>query len=136
MKHFTLLLLLFTSLTFAQKPERCGLDDNPLLNNDEAAFLNNYYKDSRGNFDFTGKKIAIATGSAATTPFSKKQFFGALKTSDKEKPSTKLYLFNKSEKAASDGYDAVISFYTKKEVDKKKIIEIIRKGEWNVPAKK
>lgn len=135
MKHLTVLLLLFTSFAFAQNIEKCGQDDNPTLNKDEAIFLNNYFKETRGNFDFTGKKILIATGSAGTTPFGKQQYFGALRGADKEKINTKLYIFTIEEKKASGDYDAVISFWTKMEVNKKKVINKVRKGEWVIPTK-
>ncbi|PZR24099.1 MAG: hypothetical protein DI539_01410 [Flavobacterium psychrophilum] len=134
MNYLTLVLLFFTSLTFSQDPEKCGIDNNPLLNNDEAIFLNDYLKDERDDFDFTGKKILVVGGSGASHLESKNQYFKGIKEWGQGKIATQLYAFTDDEKKASGGYDAIVSYWTKTEVNKQKVIRKIKNGKWKVPG--
>ena len=134
MNHLSLLLLFVTSLTFSQDPQKCGADNNSLLNTDEALFLNDYFKDERDHFDFTGKKILIVGGPGASYLQSKDQYFKGIKESDPGRISTWLYPFTEEEKKQSGGYDAAVSYWTKVEVNKKKVIRKIKNGKWKVPG--
>ncbi|MHA3787541.1 hypothetical protein ACX0HA_04960 [Flavobacterium hauense] len=134
MNHLTLLLLFFTSLTFSQDPEKCGIDNNPLLNNDEAAFLNDYFNDERGHFNFTGKKILIVGGPGASYLESKGRYFNGIREWNQGRISTGFYPFTEEEKTASGGYDAIISYWTKIDVNKQKVIRKVKNGKWKVPG--
>lgn len=136
MKHLTLFLLLITSLAFSQNPETCGVDNNPALNKDEAVFLNNYFKETNNDFDFTGKKILIVGGPGGSRLELKSEYFKGIKEWTHGRVSTWLYPFTEEEKKQSGGYDAAVSYWSKTGVNKKKVIRKIKNGKWVVPGTK
>ena len=134
MKKITLLVVLFISIPLlAQDLEKCGLDNNGVLNTDEAAFLNNYFKKEKGDFDFTGKKILIVTGSGASDSYSKTNYFESVKSrlESNDRIASGLYPFTQEEKIQSGGYDGILTFYTKIPPNKQRIIKKIKAGKRN-----
>ena len=69
---FILVFMTANLSLFGQNLDSCGLNNNPFLTENEATFLNNYLKDTKGNYDFYGKKIAVIGGSGGSTIEDKK----------------------------------------------------------------
>jgi hypothetical protein len=142
MKNYLHLLLLMASMgMYAQYIEKCGLDNNPALTHDEAAFLNEYFNESdRKGFDFTGKKILILGGSAGSSLRSKIDYFKSIK--DRIVKTTipiasRPYPLTEEEKMQSGGYDVVLTFWNKVPMTpdkKKRIIRRVAEGIWEVPG--
>lgn len=132
---FTAFVLMFFlySVNAQQIIEHCGLDNDAKLNNDEAQFLNNYYKD-RGAFDFSEKKLAFITGGGGAIISSKSEYFSHVKQwKDNHNTTieTKLVVLTSEEKESSGGYDAIILFWVKffPKSQKQKIILRLGSGE-------
>ena len=118
MKNLILVLVLLLSInTFSQNLENCGEDDNPLLTQNEALFLNDYLKEyaffKKDSFDFINKKILFVTGSSAGT-FSKKSYFFSAVKEWKENNSNVggmgLYVLTVEEKQKYN-YDAILFYW-------------------------
>lgn len=105
------------AINFGPNPENCGNDNNPLLTDIEAIFLNEYLKApvQQKNFDFLNKRIVFATGSSGTTLGSKVDYFECVKEW-KEKYNTKiatsLIVLNDSDKEEY-GFDAIVTYWVK-----------------------
>lgn len=126
-----ILFLLFMKLNlFGQAPNfgdfpknilehlnKMGTESSHFLNGYESEYFNVIFKDSRGEFDFTEKKIGFITGSNGGTLSNKKEYF------DKERDrllhnytiniAADLYVFNEDQKGKSGEYDAVIAYWCK-----------------------
>lgn len=127
-------LLLFICLSFSLNAQNllldsCGINDQSILTKSEATFLNEYFKDNRDGFDFTSKKIIFVTGSAGKQIGTKKAYFATLKSYQQNnlKISTHLIPFSEKEKKESNGYDAILSYWTKFFPKPKKIIRKIQR---------
>lgn len=105
------------SINFGPNPENCGIDNNPILTDIEADFLNEYLKipSQQRNFNFFNKRIVFATGSSGTTLGSKVGYFESVREW-KEKYNTKiatsLIVLNDSDKLEY-GYDAIVTYWVK-----------------------
>ncbi len=77
MKNYIRLLLLLASANFyGHNLQNCGLDNNPTLTDDEAAFLNAYFdEEDVDGFDFKGKKVLIVTGTEGSRIETKSRIF-------------------------------------------------------------
>jgi hypothetical protein len=96
--------------------DKMGVDNLPLLNCCESAYLNVIFEKSRKNFDFTDKKIGFITGSNGKTVCSKKEYFDLERNRFNHNSTPNngtLYVFNAAQKAESGGYDAVIIYWCK-----------------------
>jgi hypothetical protein len=142
MKHYiSLLLLLASAGIYSQGINNCGLDNNPALTDEEAAFLNDYFsREDKSGFDFKNKKILIVGGSAGSRLEGKTNYFKSIKERMEQSAlpiATQPYPFNEDEKIASGGYDAIVTFWVKVPITTGKIKRIIRRvatGMWEVPA--
>jgi hypothetical protein len=105
---------------------KIGVDDSPLLNCYESAYLNAIFKDSLKGFDFTGKTIEFIRNGGK----GKVHYFDMQKKHiiDKNYPCDNgiLYIFNAVQKEESGGYDAAIVYWRKKELSIKEIIKILK----------
>mgnify|MGYP006111763513 CR=1 FL=1 len=98
---------------FEEIPEnfdKMGVNDDAYLNSFESDYFNFILQNTRGEFDFTSKKIGFIMSS---NPNSRKSDYFNSKKSRFEGGSTTVssyfYLFNESEKDISNGYDGVIA---------------------------
>ncbi len=97
---------------------------NDTINQQEAMRLNKLASACRLNFDFTHKKVAFYTGSGGNARRDKSRYFSEC-TKLKEYypdvigPMTKIYIFDKDERARANGYDAVIVYGSVKQVPSK-----------------
>ena len=109
--------------------EKMGVDDSILSNSHESDFLNEVFKDSRNDFDFTGKRIGFFKNGSAES--SKKDYFNMHKKhfSDENSPcdNGNLYVFDENEKEESGGYDAVIVYWSKLVIPKEKLLKKLTK---------
>ncbi len=143
MKNYLHLILLMASMgMFAQQADRCGLDNNPALTDEEAAFLNEYFSElDRRGFDFTGKKVLILGGSAGTSLYGKQDYFNSIKSRIEQTTvpiASSPYPLTEEQKAQS-GYDAVLTFWNKVPMTREKIKRVVRRvaeGIWEVPGVK
>ncbi len=116
-------MLFQASILFGQISEvqKCGLDDDPNLNDTEAKYFNEVFKDKRGDFDFSEKRIAFYRGSAGTTLSSKSNYFYRFKNGNSEREDvhawqaggTQLLILTNEEKELSGGYDAILVSWSK-----------------------
>lgn len=142
MRNYLHLLLLMASMgATAHDIGKCGLDDNPALTDEEAEFLNEYFSDrDRKGFDFTGKKVLILSGPAATTLESKSRYFESIRDRLEATAlpvSTQPYPLNIEEKQKSGGYDVILTLWTKVGITlekKQRVIRRIAQGIWEVPG--
>lgn len=87
-----------------------------MLSPEEAELLNSLLKNSRGKFDFEGKKIAFITGSSGGRILSKMDFFNTCINpwlENNEKPQVFMVLLNDKEKMKSAGYDVLVLSWVK-----------------------
>jgi hypothetical protein len=137
MKYYLHILLLLASANFyANNLENCGLDNNPALTDDEAAFLNTYFGEDTDGFDFKGKKILIVTGAEGSRFETKAEYFRDIKQRLQESGlpvATTPYPLTEMEKIQSGGYDAVITHWVNEPISKEKrrnIIARLASGIW------
>lgn len=97
-----------------------GKDDTPVLNECESKILNYKYQNSRGTFDFYGKKVAFFSGSLGKFRISKRSYFENLIGSinllgyiRQEGAYSPLVFFSEDE-AKQIGYDVVVFTSSKK----------------------
>ncbi len=129
MKIFLVLICIVAySFLGAQSLDSCGLDNSSEISKHEAEFLNTYLSEQRGNFDFTGKKIAFVTGSSGSKMGTKSEYFKNIVQYKKEnaKVVSSIVVLTEDEKQKSGGYDAVVSYWVKIILDRKKIIEKLK----------
>ncbi|WP_166962283.1 hypothetical protein [Yeosuana marina] len=113
-KYFLIVSLLCLSLnSAAQDLEKCGLDNNPFLTENEAVFLNKYFEEY--GIDFKGKKVAFVTGSSGTLIRDKEMFFRDVKmwNEHNDKISAQARTLTNEEKKKSGEYDIIITFWVK-----------------------
>ena len=139
MKNYIRLLFLLASANFyGHNLENCGLDNNPALTDDEAAFLNAYFgedEDAEG-FDFKGKRVLIVSGANGYRIESKTEYFKDIKQrlQDAGMPvATTPIPLSDMEKIQSGGYDAVLTHWVDEPMTKEKkrnIIARLASGLW------
>lgn len=113
-KHFLIFGLLCLSLdSTAQDLEKCGLDDNPVLTENEAVFLNKYFEEY--GIDFKGKKVAYVTRPSGTLIRGKKMFFRHVKEwkEGNDRISAQVETLTEEERKKSGEYDIIITFWVK-----------------------
>lgn len=107
-----------------------GVDNNPLLNDYESAYINIIFKKSRKDFDFKDKKVGFITGSSGKTISNKKNYFNMQKKSlvNKNFPCDNgvLYIFNETQKKESGGYDAAIVYWSKVLIPAKDVVKRLK----------
>jgi hypothetical protein len=137
MKNLFLAFLLFLGGAFSntlngQNLDSLGLDDSPYLNSAESAMLNSLLEESRGDFDFSGKKVVFTTGSSGKTIISKSNFFKSNVVpwvENGDSPSIMMEIFTPEEKEMTGGYDVIVMVWVKVLVgQKKKIIEHLKEA--------
>lgn len=107
--------------------DKMGVNDEDYLNSYESDYFNFIFQDTRGDFDFTGKKIGFVMLNSSDN--SKSDYFDSEKNRFKEGAtlsSAYFYSFNESEKNTTNGYDGVIAYWFKFIVDKEKLIKRLR----------
>ena len=107
-----------------------GVDNTLSLNIYESDYLNLIFKDSIGNFNFTGKKVGFITGSSGKTKSSKKEYFDTEKDNFSHNYSPNggtIFIFDKNQKRESGGYDAVIVYWCKFKLQTKDLLKILKK---------
>ena len=105
-----------------------------MLSTQEAELLNSLLENSRGTFDFHGKKIVFITGSSGSKVLSKTDFFDSCInpwTEKGRKPQIFIVELTGEDKNKSGGYDAFVLSWVKVFTDKrkKKVIEQLTKSE-------
>ena len=129
MKYFlTTVFCFLISYSFGQNLDSCGVDNNSKLTIFESKYLNEYLKNQRDTFDFTGKQIIFVTGSNAGTIGEKIEYFSDIKEWEirNSKIVTDLIILTKEEKIETGGYDAILTYWVKLLPVKKKIIDKIK----------
>ena len=107
--------------------DKMGIDNSPLLNSHESAFLNVIFKDSLKGFDFTNKKIGFLS---AGSKRNKKEFFKEERERYYNNSTTingTLYIFDATQKKESGGYDAAIVYWSKFLLPVDKVVNKLKK---------
>jgi len=129
MKYFLTTFFYFIIIySFGQKIDSCGIDNNSKLTVFESKYLNEYLKNKRDTFDFTGKKIIFITGSSGKTIGKKKDYFLNINewNLSNSKIATELFVLTREEKIQSGGCDAILTYWVMIMPNKKKIIEKLK----------
>ena len=119
MKLILILTLAFTSsFALAQNfdLERCGKDNEPVLNKNESEFFNYHFKDRRGDFNFENKRVMIREGNWGEHSSSKIHYFDLVKTHFyKPYPHDPgaIQLIVLTEEDGIDDYDALVVNWSK-----------------------
>ncbi len=118
MRGLTIIATLFltVTLTFGQDIKNCGLDNQALISEPEAQFLNDFLKDRRDDFDFTDKKILFITGNSGHIISTKPDYFDSIRNrldTDLFPVPSHLTLLTEEEKKAT-GYDAILTYWVKR----------------------
>jgi hypothetical protein len=111
---------------------KMGVEDCLLLNEHESNYFNSIFKNSRKDFDFTGKKIGFITGSSGNTLSNKKEYFHSEKDRFNHGYSPNngvLYIFNEKQKEESGGYYAAIIYWSKTLVSVESVVKTLKKGD-------
>lgn len=126
------LFLSFTHLSIGQSLESCGTDEQALLNQAEAAYLQTYLEEKLGEIKLSGKRVLFITGSAASRAGSKSEYFDDIRSWNERnsRVATGITLLNAEEKEASGGYDIILTYWVKlfTEKRKRKIIRRLSKA--------
>lgn len=123
---------LFLQMADAQNLQmnKCGIDNESLLNECEAAYFNEIMAEHRGKFDFEGKQIAFAEGNWGANLSSKKRYFevhGKPRYEQNNSVSNQLIILTESEKALLPQYDAILVSWSKLHVQKKSRAKLIQR---------
>ena len=148
MKHFVILLMLFSWMNLfgewrpfqeryyrdiptelINKLENMGVDNSPVVNDLEGAYLNVSYKDSLDGFDFIGKKVGfLLDGRVLDKPeFFKSERNCYIKDNSEKAIPSDLYIFNETQKQESGGYDAAIVYWSKVYIPTDDVIKRLKK---------
>lgn len=96
--------------------KNCGLDSSYTLNADEAAYFNEVLAEQKGEFDFTEKKIAFATGNSGRFVSNKFQYFakdGRRRYESGQLMVNQLIILTAAEKTQLPEIDAIILSWSK-----------------------
>ena len=120
-----------------------GQDSLLVLNECESNYLNILFQNRKGDFDFSGKKVAFFRGNTGTIPCSKDNYFAVVKKGFNMDSTLGLRFcgwvcFFEEEEAKQVGYDAVVFYGCKKNLSKKEVIKRLNKRtkrgtKWFVP---
>lgn len=142
MKYLVITVMLLPSIIFLgqirnledipeyilEQLDKLGVDNSPLLNSYESAYLNMVFKDSLNGFDFTEKRVKFIKINGECEKFS---YFDMQKKYiiNKNSPCDNgiLYIFDESQKEESGGYDAAIVYWSKKILSIKEVIKRLKK---------
>lgn len=117
MKIITSIILILVSFAVcAQDLSECGKDDNPLLNEHESTFLNDYINPGIGEkIDLADKKVIFVTGSSGQDVGTKSTYFDQIKAwaENGNTVATSIYALDNQQKKTSGGYDVIITYWVK-----------------------
>ncbi|MGK0296027.1 MAG: hypothetical protein ACI884_002202 [Ulvibacter sp.] len=130
MKNILLILLVsLCSAIQAQNLDSLGINDNYLLNSEEAKYLNKSVGTQLGTFDFKDKKVIFTEGNSARL-ITKGDYFKRLVKpylKDGKDMVNYLVILTDEEKKESGGFDAIIVAWSKIGLTKKREKAIIKK---------
>ncbi|MDD4440074.1 MAG: hypothetical protein PHS04_18875 [Tissierellia bacterium] len=101
--------------------DKMGIDSSEFFNTYEIEYFNERFKDFRKNFDFEEKKICFF-GPGGLVFSDKQKYFNSLKNNHSHIQDD-LYIFNEFEKEESEGYDAVIVYWSKRIYSSKDLVK-------------
>jgi hypothetical protein len=115
-----------------EQMNKMGINECTILTQMEGMYFNIIFQNSRKNFDFCEKKVAFLSGSLAKVVSNKKTYFDSERRNfnyGAESPVFAfLYIFNETQKKESGGYDAAITYWSKKRVSIESIIKTLKKN--------
>ena len=114
--------------------DKMGIDNSPLLNGYESAFLNAIFKDQLKDFNFADKKVGFLVSGGKMYYFDMQKKHYAQK--DNACDNGVLYVFDESQKKESGGYDAAILCWSKFLIPSDKIVERLKIKEQKSTSKK
>ncbi len=111
------LLFAFSMIQLAKAQNRLGLNDNPILTEQEGQFLDSLLRGQRGRFEFPTKRVAFLDGGSTGNAFQSKSTFFHQNvlpwTTTGRTPVLLLVKLTETEKKASGGYDALVVAWAK-----------------------
>jgi len=111
------LLFAFSVIQLAKAQNRLGLNDSPVLTEQEGHFLDSLLRGQRGRFDFPTKHVAFLYGGSTGNAFQPKSAFFHQNvlpwTTTGRTPALRLIKLTEAEKEASGGYDALVVAWAK-----------------------
>jgi hypothetical protein len=101
----------------AKAQSKLGLNDSPIITEQEGRFLDSLLRVKRGGFEFTTKRVAFLYGGSTGNVFQAKRAFfhqNVLPWTTKGlTPALLLVPLTETEKKASGGYDAMVVAWAK-----------------------
>lgn len=142
----TILCLAVGINSFGQISEvhKCGLDNNPALNEFEGKYFNEAFLEKRHDFDFSGKKVAVFTGSSGTVLSTKSYYFHPFHIQENQDlddhayraRGTQVLVLTEEEKELSGGYDVILVVWSKIQKEGKSRARLIKQLHENNEEKK
>lgn len=128
-KYLYTSFLFLWQLSFSQNLDSLGLNNDPILNQSEASFLNTSFSSQTNEFDFINKKIAFALGSSNYKIRTKASYFKEVIAYYRHDEYIEdiLIVLDEKEKILSGGYDAIIVSWSKIGVGKKARQKLVKK---------
>lgn len=106
------LLFAFSVIHLVKAQNRLGLNDSPVLTEQEGQFLDSLLRVQRGRFEFTTKRIAFLYGGSTGNALQPKSAFFHQNvlpwTITGRTPALLLVNLTETEKKVSGGYDAMV----------------------------
>ncbi|WP_298154091.1 hypothetical protein [Flavobacterium sp.] len=117
MKHFFITLGIMVSLPlFAQDMGNPVVDNDPKLTVAESLLLNDYLNAAQRNgIDFKDKKAIFVTGNSGKEISEKSAYFKLIRAAQQSghQIATSAVLLTPTERAASGGYDVIVTYWVK-----------------------
>jgi hypothetical protein len=110
--------------------DNMGKDTSPILTQIEGMYFNIFFKNSRKDFNFCGKKMAFLGGSLGKVVENKKTYFywENINVKRGESPTFAfLYIFNEIQKKETGGYDVAIMYWNKKYISIESVVKTLKK---------
>ena len=128
---FVIFLISITEI-YSQNLDSLGIDNASSLNQFEAEYFNEVFKDSKGNFSFNNANVIFVTNPSGNKIIGKNEYFERLVKPwliKGDQPQTFYSILSKDEKIRSGGYDVIVlswvKIFTKKK--KKRILKKVKK---------
>jgi hypothetical protein len=126
LKYLLTISILFSTFGLsAQNYRHIGVDDYPILNQNEVILLNKLLQQQNDGYDFTGKKVAFITASNGSRIVTKSDYFknSVIPWIEKDsEPQIFMVRLSENEKVKSGGYDVLV-FSWVKAYSKKRLIK-------------
>jgi hypothetical protein len=138
-----LLLCLSPFRLLAQQLDSCGLNNNPAMNKQEAAYFDARFQATRSEFSFANKRLIFITGESGSVLGSKREYFDYVKKWQAEHGrsyigGSGLTPLTAAQRVQSGGYDAIVTYWSKLQPSAARVVKRVsrkaRKSRYPLPG--